>query len=376
VKILVNAVSAVAGGGVAYVRNLLEWLPRLAPTDEFWFALAPSLSKRLTDQGHPGPNIHLIEVPAADAGLSARWSFENGELTQWCRQQQPDLLFCLANIIPLRDPGVPIVMLVQNVAPLTPRVRRLTARYEGRGPALRQLALEWLTVRSVRHSAAAICMSEATRTLVGRRAPGIPLHVLYHGTGSRFSPGHPRPEGVPTDPFLLYVSHLYVYKGLEFLIEALSIDRALPRIVIAGKPFDGGYVRSMRELAAREGVLDRLIFLDEVPYEDLPGWYGAAAALVYPSWCENCPNILLEAMACGCPVIAMNTGPMPEICGPAGLYARPRDGGDLARVIRRFLQGQESPHLRQMALERVRAFTWHASIDRHLQVFRSTLGLG
>lgn len=365
-RILINAVSARAGGGVAYLLKLLELLPAAAPEMQF-LAAVPEIDflKDLQEQ----KNLEIVRVKQASGNLLSRYYWENTGLIELCRSWNADALFCVANVVPLVDPGIEVVLMVQNVAPLTPRALKMLWRFEPAAKALQMLALKWLSLFSISRAGRIISLSHATAKLIERIKPGAASEVLYHGISAEFNPQVPRPEAAGTDPYFLYVSNLYVYKGLEYIVEALAADPDLPRVLIAGRPYDAAYVNHVRNLAEKAGVSARLQFLDGIPRMQLPGWYAHAVAMVYTSWCENCPNILLESMACGCPVVAMQIGPMPEICGDTAFYARPFSGKSLAQAMSQAVAAQSSLQVRQNAIRRAGQFTWSQAMQRHRDIF-------
>lgn len=364
-RILINAVSARAGGGVSYLINLLQSLPRLCPDDHFLAAI-PDI--RLPVEISTLENLTIRVIPEASGNVFKRYFWENTGLINLCQSWKADLLFCVANIIPLRNPGIPVAVMIQNVAPLTPRVLYLLKKFEPVQKYLQMMLLQKLTLYAVRNSQKVIALSHATARLLQEWHPGIEPAVLYHGIADVFNPDVPRPEQAGDQPYFLYVSNLYVYKGLEYLVEAMALNPDLPRVMIAGRVFDHGYMRHISGLIEKFGVKDRVIFLDLLEYRDLPGWYAHATAMIYTSWCENCPNILLEAMACGCPVVTMNTGPMPEICGEVGIYAEPFSADELATAMQRATEIDRNK-LREKLVARAAEFTWEKAMQDHARIF-------
>ncbi|PKL46601.1 MAG: hypothetical protein CVV42_15955 [Candidatus Riflebacteria bacterium HGW-Riflebacteria-2] len=366
-KILINAVSARAGGGVSYLVNLLQMLPQLCPRDNFLAAI-PDIELPVTVSSQP--NLTLKVVPEASGNVFQRYLWENTGLIRICKEWQADRLLCVANIIPFVSPGIPVTVILRNVAPLTPRVFKMLRQYEPKLKLAHFYFLRMLTLYAARKSDSVISLSYATASLLKKWAPEVNSPVLYHGISSLFRPDSPRPARVGNEPYFLYVSNLYVYKGLEYLVEALAFDRSLPRVFVAGKVFDPGYMKMIHELVQARGVSERIEFLESVKYSELPGWYANAVAMVYPSWCENCPNILLEAMACGCPVVAMNIEPMPEICADAGFFAAPFNATSFADAMRRVLEGDRL-ELRRRSIVRAAGFTWEKAMQRHAEVLMS-----
>jgi glycosyltransferase involved in cell wall biosynthesis len=366
-KILVNGVSAVAGGGVTYLENLLELLPLQAPDDQFLMCLPPGI---LPQAETVGRNIEVRRVAEAAQGLARRLLWENTTLEQLAQTEKSDVVFCPANITPLARSRAKRVVMVRNVAPFYPQVRRLLRRFEGPGKALHMLVLQMMSLYSIKHADHAICLSEATRTLIWKLFPGVDASVLYHGVNPVFVPVTTRPPSLPQEPFFVCVSSIYVYKGLEYLVDALAKNPDLPPVYVLGSPFDQGYYSHILQKVKTAGLEHRILFHGGVPHKDLPAWYTHAGAMIYPSWCENCPNILIEAMACGCPVVAMKTGPMPEICADSAWYARPFDSsafGDAMQLAR--LEGM-SPEVRARAARRSARFTREVSVEALMQVLR------
>jgi glycosyltransferase involved in cell wall biosynthesis len=369
VRVLVNGVSAVAGGGVTYLRNLAELLPRLAPNHHFLFALPRGFSLPTG-----GPNIELLFIDEAQLGVIPRLAWENFQLWQVCRETRADLLFCPANLIPLLKPKIPVVSMVRNVAPFYPQVRQLLSRYEGRGKSLHMSVLRSLSCRAVRTADHVLYLSHATETLIETAVTRVRSSVLYHGVNPHFYRRTEPSPRIPRGDFFINVSNIYVYKGIEFLIQAMKFRPELPPVYLIGKALDLGYTKAMQEIIRRDGLCGRIIFQGDVPYDELPWWYSQARAMVYTSWCENCPNILLEAMACGCPIVAHRIGPMPEICGPAAVYARPFHGFSLSEAMHRVLNPEFSFPRQQAGIARARDFSRETSILRLLTAFEQTLG--
>jgi glycosyltransferase involved in cell wall biosynthesis len=164
------------------------------------------------------------------------------------------------------------------------------------------------------------------------------------------------------------VGNLLGFKGHGVVIEALSL---LPQyeLVIAG----GGPDRAAFEALARQcGVSGRVRFVGSLSQQDLRRYYCAADALVLASSREGWPNVLLEAMACGTPVIATDVGGVPEIVTSmdSGIVVKERSAPALAGAVRALLtQPRERAATRRFA-ER---FGWGATTNGQLRLFRQVL---
>ena len=203
--------------------------------------------------------------------------------------------------------------------------------------------------------------------------PGNLIHTILHGVDLRlFAP--------PTDrmalrrrlglsgPTLLSVGHLIELKGHHLVIEALP---QLPdaRLLIVG---EGEEKANLRELALRFGVSERVSFLGHVDQGDLPDVYGAADLLVLGSSREGIANVLLEAMACGTPVVATDVGGSREvITGPeSGLLVQKRSSDALAEEIHRLLENYPDRAATRRSVER---FSWDRTTTQHLALYEQVM---
>ncbi len=171
-----------------------------------------------------------------------------------------------------------------------------------------------------------------------------------------------------TGPTLISVGHLIERKAHDLVIEALP---HLPghTLLIAG---EGPEDAKLRALADRLGVSDRVRFLGRRPHEELPDLYGAADILVLASSREGWANVLLEAMACGTPVVASNVWGTPEVVAApeAGRLMRERSGAAIAEAAAELLA-----NLPDRAATRIYAegFSWDATTQGQLDLFRVIL---
>jgi len=172
-------------------------------------------------------------------------------------------------------------------------------------------------------------------------------------------------------PTLLTVGHLVENKGHHFVIEAL---RSLPEfeLLIAG---EGEQSDNLRTLARDCGVSDRVRFLGHVDQTKLPGYYGAADALVLASGREGIANVMMEALACGTPVVATAVWGAPEVITDpvAGVLIDERSGHGVAQGVRRLFQ---APPDRAATRRFVERYTWEQTTIDHLAMFEQALASG
>jgi len=174
-----------------------------------------------------------------------------------------------------------------------------------------------------------------------------------------------------TKPFVLFVSSLWPYKNCDGLLRAWALARGElgeRQLVIVGAGYED-YTASLHSLAAELGIARDVIFVGRVPLEETVHFYRAADLFVYPSLNETFGLPILEAMACGCPVVTSDTSAMPETAGGAAVLANPHDPAALARALVEAVEPGRD-RLRDLGLRRAAEFTWGATAASTLDVYR------
>jgi glycosyltransferase involved in cell wall biosynthesis len=132
------------------------------------------------------------------------------------------------------------------------------------------------------------------------------------------------------------VSTLDFYKAQIEVIRGFELMRRLrpgPEMLILAGPENPAYGTLVREEIARLNLGDRVSLMGKLPYHDLPALYQNADVIIFASESENCPNILLESLAAGRPIVCSNRPPMPEFGGDAVVYFDPASPEDLAEKL-------------------------------------------
>jgi len=144
------------------------------------------------------------------------------------------------------------------------------------------------------------------------------------------------------------------------------------QLVFAGGCFDEEYYRKMQDFIREHRYEDRIIFLGNVPYEELPFLYSACMIFVYPSTCESFGMTLVEAMACGAPILTSNIEPMTEICANAAIYFDPTNPAIIADVIFKTIMDKDViSTLKINLLKRSKIFSWENTAIRTLKNFEN-----
>lgn len=355
-KIVINAYSARQGGGQTYLINLLSHLPETdVPLIEVF---APPL---LMLPEHS--NIRRVHSawPTENPLLRAVW--ERWALPRFLNDTGADVLFCPGGLVAARAPnGCRVVTMFRNMIPFDPvAMRALPFGLQW----IRSHMLRRLMLRSMREADMTIFISEFARKVIERLAK-IPRPItIPHGVSELFrrqSSSLPRPDAAGIEPYLLYVSKLEVYKHHKQVVQAFSL---LPeplqqshKLILVGEA-DGDEAERLKLLIAELGLPGRVLLLGAVPYAQLPAFYQNSKAVLFASSCENCPNILLEALASGRPVLSSDVEPMPEFGGPEIGYFSPFDPQSIQLAMRKVLESEElQSRWAEAALRQSQRYSW------------------
>jgi glycosyltransferase involved in cell wall biosynthesis len=215
--------------------------------------------------------------------------------------------------------------------------------------------------------------------------PASKISVIPCGVGAEFGTHCPSLEfqeaarilGVQT-PYFLYVGNLKPHKNVPILLRAfarLRKDRKLSHsLLIVGD--DPRWRRSVVDECVRLGIRSSTIFVPYVSQFLLPKIYAAADIVVMPSTVEGFGLPVLEAMACGTPVVASRAASLPEVGGDAALYFDPADPEELAFQLERVLESNElRVTMRNKGMQRAKRFSWEVSARRHIELYNQVLGV-
>jgi glycosyltransferase involved in cell wall biosynthesis len=218
-----------------------------------------------------------------------------------------------------------------------------------------------------------ICISESTANditqfyqILSNKITPIPL--AYDSSHFQFL-------NLPTRNYFLYIGRQDPYKNLQRLITAFS---ALPKrndyeLWLAG-PYDKRY-SPLLEIQTQELGINHLVkFLNYVPYDELPIIINQAIALVFPTLWEGFGLPVLEAMACGTPVITSNISSLPEVAGDAAILINPYHIEEITAAMKMIINDSEiRKQLSKQGLKRVNQFSWEKTGLATVEVLKQYL---
>jgi glycosyltransferase involved in cell wall biosynthesis len=248
--------------------------------------------------------------------------------------------------------------------------------------------MHWLFVeRSVRQADQIIAVSQSTAADLRRiwKLPASKIEVIHHGIGAIYRPQDPRVAsvlvanryGVSKD-YVLTVGTAGPHKNLIALVEAMKILRkrgelSFQLVAVGAKSLKD--TKLFKALQSWGLTGEDIRFLGYVPDEDLPVLYSGSCLFVFPSLYEGFGLPLVEAMACGVPIVASNTSSIPEVVGDAALLVPPTQPEAFAETIFRVRSDTElRKAMIQKGLNRATCFRWDNSARRLLECLRDASG--
>lgn len=346
-----------------YISQLLRFLP-------------PENGKRYT--------VHTRQPPLTGRPdmhfSSTRWPTER----RWARilweqlvwpyaafRNRHDLLHSMAFVTPLLAPA-PAVVTVYDLSFI---------HYPEQFPTGQRLYLTTQTRRSCRQARRVAAISNSGRDDIIRLfgvapakvdvvPPGVDEHYrpLPDAVIDRFRRKHALPER-----FVLHVGTLQPRKNLLVLLEAMArLQRPhLPLFLVGGKGWFYDEIFARVEVL---GLRQQVHFVGYVDDDDLPRWYNAASLLVFPSLYEGFGMPILEALACGTPVVAAAASALPEAGGDAALYFQP---GDVEGLVKQMLAVLDNPEqvatMRETGFLHASTYSWAAAGRAMNEVYRRAL---
>ena len=359
------------GGIGTALHSILTELAATGPDHRFTlYGTRPPLVPFSAEAFDPGWPLRLGTGPFSRSNIL--W-LRNG-VASMLAEDGIDVFWGARQVVPSRPGGCATVVTVHDF---------WDRFYPGQQPFVNRLLNRWVVDTSVRDADVITPISHATAADLDR---------LYHVAGERVNAVQlgvdtalfaPRPEAEVSalaswlgvdGPYVLAMDVFNPRKNVAIVLEAFA---ALPeavrnghRLVLLGRPRRTARPLDVEGIAARLGISDRVVLPGDVPFADLSALYSGAAAFVFPSVYEGFGMPVLEAMACGCPVVTSNTSSLPEVAGSAALLVDPTDAAAVAAALRRVLTDRAlSASLHDKGMNRAAAFTWRRTADGMLSAF-------
>ncbi len=314
----------------------------------------------------PGPdrcvqstaNVRIIELKAPSYPLWEQWA-----LPRAAKKYGVQLLHCTSNTAPLFCGDIPLVLTLHDIIFLEPRDKQNKSLYQNLGWLYRRLVVPRILPRCRR--IITVSNFELQNILSKLPIPAERMAMIYNGYNEWFKvldDGKTiASKYMPESGYLFFLGNTDPKKNTErtLLAYARYLERSQVKRPLLMADLDRHYLDEIISRNHIEHIVDHIHMPGYIPNSDLPAIYNEAFCFLYTSLRESFGIPLLEAMACGTPVITSNTSSMPEIGGPDAILVNPESPDEIAEMLIR-LETDEHFYQskRKIGLERARLFSW------------------
>lgn len=371
-KIGINTLSVTPYRGAGARTNLTNLVKNLGNIDNsnIYYLFISPINKKLFSNIH-AKNIKKIEVPLKWDNRLLRFIVEQIFIPFYLKKLEIDILFSPGNIaificgckqvLMLQGPLM-IKEVRENYAPF------IISKYKA-------FFYDLLLPPSTKVTDKIIVVSDdiKKRLLKQIHLDASKVKTIHEGASFETPTFNQEASKEEFERNILFISTLLDYKNADKLIEAFSLLKSQYDInynlIIVGRD-PGGKINKLKNLAEKRNIENHTIFKGQVSYEKIPFFYKNADVFVYPSSVESFGLPVLEAMACGTPVVASNRMSVPEIAGDAAVIVDPDNIEEMAEAIYRVITDENlREKLIRKGYERVREFSWEKTARETIKVF-------
>ncbi len=351
--------------GMDYV--VLEEIKQLQKIDrrnEYFVFVAPGPDVCISDT----PNVHVILVEGSFYPL-----WEQRSLPRAVRETGVEMLHCTSNTAPVHCP-VPLILTLHDIIFLEQRDAQNKSFYQNMGWRYRRLVVP----RILKKCRRIITVSEfEQQNIISKlQLPPKQVTMIYNGYNDWFRP--------MDDPDCIFAKYMQD-KGYLFFLGNTDPKKNTERTLIAYARYlerssvkrrllmadlDRSYLNDIITRNQIEHILDYISLPGYIANTDLPYVYSGAFAFLYTSLRESFGIPLLEAMACGVPVITSNTSSMPEIAGSEAILVNPMEPDEICnQLLKLENDAAHYQHQVEMGLKRAKSFSWRFTAEQLLNLY-------
>lgn len=367
--LLIDASNIRGGGGVTHLFELLNVAdPYIHGFDKVIVLASKSTLLKLKDMEW----LVKVHIDVFEKHFIVRALWQRFCLARIAKKYKADVLFVPGGSF--STSFEPIVTISQNLLPF---MFRELFRYKVSFFTLKLLLLRIAQSLSFKKADGVIFLTQYAKSTVVASTGVLKARVktIPHGINPKFFISPKKQFDIvnysDANPFkLLYVSVIDAYKHQWHVAHAIKLLRAegLPISIDFVGPANPKFLPLLEE---EIGGVDYIKYKGAIDFNELHKTYEASDAFVYASSCENLPNILIEAMAAGLPIVCSNKGPMPEVLGDAGVYFDPESPNSIADAIKLIFQ---APQIRcviaELAYQKATCYSWHRCADQTFSFLR------
>jgi len=353
--------------GMDYVvlQEIIE-LQKMDHRNEYYIFVAPGPDRCLEDTS----NVHIIEI---EGNFYPTW--EQLSLPKVASEVGVELLHCTSNTAPIRC-DIPLILTLHDIIFLEPRDKQNKSLYQNLGWFYRRMVVP----RILKKCRRIITVSEFEQNNIISKL-GLPrkqVAMIYNGYNNWFRPMEDADcvfaKYMAERGYLFFLGNTDPKKNTERTLIAYSkyLERSSVKRKLLMADLDRHYLNDIIERNHIENILSHIEMPGYIVNTDLPYVYSAAFAFLYTSLRESFGIPLLEAMACGTPVVTSDTSSMPEIAGPDAILVNPESADEICEQLLRLENDKAFYHQQvEMGLQRAKLFSWKYTADQLLSLYET-----
>ena len=351
--------------GMDYV--VLEEIKELQKSDtrnEYFVFVAPGEDRCLQDS----KNVHIIEI-----GSNFYPLWEQFSLPRAVNQLNLDMLHCTSNTAPIRC-KIPLILTLHDIIFLEPRDKSNKSLYQNMGWRYRRFVVPRILKKCKR--IITVSEFEFNNIISKLHIPEEKMVMIYNGYNEWFKPVEDTEliyqQYIEEPGYFFFLGNTDPKKNTERTLIAYShyLEKSDVKRKLLMADLDHSFMNDIIERNHIENIKDYMVIPGYIKNADLPFIYNNAFAFLYTSLRESFGIPLLEAMACGTPVITSNTSSMPEIGGPEVLMVNPQNAEEITEKML-LLEKDETIYQKQkeIGIRRAQQFSWKYTAEQLLMVY-------
>ena len=351
--------------GMDYV--VLEEIKELQKSDtrnEYFVFVAPGEDRCL----HDSKNVHIIEI-----GSNFYPLWEQFSLPRAVNQLNLDMLHCTSNTAPIRC-KIPLILTLHDIIFLEPRDKSNKSLYQNMGWRYRRFVVPRILKKCKR--IITVSEFEFNNIISKLHIPEEKMVMIYNGYNEWFKPVEDTEliyqQYIEEPGYFFFLGNTDPKKNTERTLIAYShyLEKSDVKRKLLMADLDHSFMNDIIERNHIENIKDYMVIPGYIKNADLPFIYNNAFAFLYTSLRESFGIPLLEAMACGTPVITSNTSSMPEIGGPEVLMVNPQNAEEITEKML-LLEKDETIYQKQkeIGIRRAQQFSWKYTAEQLLTVY-------
>lgn len=340
-------------------------LQKMDTENEYFVYVKPGDDRCVESTG----NVHIIELECPSYPL-----WEQLALPRAARRDRVDLLHCTSNTAPVMTHGIPLILTLHDIIFLEPRDRKNRSLYQNMGWLYRRIVVPRILGKCRR----IITVSDfELENIIGKLSlPRERMAMIYNGYNEWFRPTDDKDEifrkYIDDKGYFFFLGNTDPKKNTERTLAAYAgyLEKSHRKRKLLVADLAPEYLDNILAANGISHIRDHIVVPGYIVNTDLPYIYNDAFAFLYTSLRESFGIPLLEAMACGTPVVTGNRSSMPEIAGPDAMLVNPESTDEItAMMLRLENDGGFYDRQRRIGLERVGLFSWKNTAGKLLRLY-------